>query len=355
MMKRNLVLTALLISLNASANSVVDIYGLDKAEGQKILAKYARKVAEIETDMLSVQSHINEKDSERKMIKIANKRHDLMKKIMKENGYLFVDFQTVKYVDEKNTFTSIEIIDKKHQERMRFVSAMPMSNFYNELTHPKKSAPKNDVITTMHQFSDKASDLFMSHQIPMDTSCPVYHCLVGFDHPELKPYLSLFNNAVVRDKKMIIETLRHDKDEERRADAAFLIGHFRDPHEIMTVLAPSVMDKSIEVRNNAMRVISETMRTTKTADIDVMPFLNLLDSPYVTDRNKALNVLLQATRSKQLSELIIEKAGKRLVTLLQLKQPDNWQPAYLILKTVSGRDFGVKNVAAWKQWVSSMG
>lgn len=196
--------------------------------------------------------------------------------------------------------------------------------------------------------------LMMNNKIKqLAAPCPVYHCAMGFEHPKLKPYLKVFNDGAIKEKAMILETLNHDLDPARRAAAAFLVGHFRDPHEIISVLSPHISDKDEEVRNNVMRVIGATMAKAKIIDIDVSPFLNALDSPSTTDRNKALYVLFNAADSKAAKQVILQKGGKQLVALTRLKQPNNHDWAYLILKKISGKDFGATNSAGWAAWVSS--
>ena len=82
--------------------------------------------------------------------------------------------------------------------------------------------------------------------------------------------------------------MNHDPIPDRRAAAVFLIGHFKDPKEIMSTLTPHVMDADSGVRNNVMRVIGMTMEKAHLTQIDLHPFLVLLQSPVESDRNKAL-------------------------------------------------------------------
>ena len=102
-----------------------------------------------------------------------------------------------------------------------------------------------------------------------------------------------------------------------------------------------------------MRAIGATMVKDKISEIDVTPFLDALDSPYTTDRNKALYVLFSAATSETSKRLILQKGGDKLLALVQLKQPNNHDWAYQILKKISGKDFGATNVVAWTAWVYS--
>ena len=159
--------------------------------------------------------------------------------------------------------------------------------------------------------------------------------------------------GVVKERKLILDTLNHDPNAERRAAAVFLVGFFSDPNEIVQILSQHINDPSGLVRNDALRVIGSTAQTTKMTEIDVTPFLGLLNSPDETDRNKTLWVLMTASKSKKAKPILIQNAGENLINLLALKQPNNHEMAYSVLKQISGKDFGEHNVKAWEQWLSS--
>ena len=339
-----------MVALRAGAASIdtIDVYGVDQHTSDAIIKKYAPEVAKIE---LYLQDEFTRARPGEEISKptenIIKKRFALIDKITKEYGFRFVDFQTVLYPGNDTVYTTIEIVDKNHLERLRFVNRVPLGE------HEEKRSPhKADLIEAMIEYTSIGFSLIMNHQLGSTlTTCPVYHCVVGFEHPKLKHYLTMFNNGAIKEKALIIETLDHDNDPERRAAAAFLVGHFRDPDEIITILSTHVEDKNEGVRNNVMRVIAETIAKAHITQLDVTPFLDALDSPYTTDRNKALYVLMGGVNSKS-SQPIIQKSGDKLLALLKLKQPNNHDLAYSILKKISGKDFGSTNVAAWTTWVS---
>jgi len=90
----------------------------------------------------------------------------------------------------------------------------------------------------------------------------------------------------------------------------------------------------------------------KITDVDATPFLDLLASPSVTDRNKALYVLFAVSQSPEGKKQLIQQGGDRLLAILQLKQLNNHGIAYLILKQLSGRDLGEHNISAWRAWLN---
>ena len=345
-----LLLGGLTFFVGASVADTVDVYGLSPKDANKLLKQYSKVVGELETEVLKeTQKQAPDKDLNDSLKEAMRKKYNLLNEITKKNGYLFVDFQTIFYPDDTYS-TTIEIVDKQHPERMKFVNAMPLRNSKENIPE-KKSNYKPDLIDAMTKYHFTSMKMFMTHQVGPKVKCPVYHCTFGFEHPKLKPYLTVFNNGVIKDKKLIIETLRHDKSSERRASAAFLVGHFKDPLEIVSILSPSVTDNDEGVRNNVMRVIGSTMDKAKLHNIDVTPFLSALDSPYVTDRNKALWVLTSAVENSASKKIVLQKGGDKLLALLELQQPNNHDFAYIILKKISGKDFGSNNVPAWKAWV----
>ncbi len=348
-----LVISSLTLSMGIGFAGTVDVYGLSQNDANKILKKYAKEVAEMEPAIIKeTVKQDPDADLSAPLKKLLEKKYGLLQEITKKNGFNFVDFQTVFYPDNSYA-TTIEIIDKQHPERMRFVSAMPLRTPVEEQSPEKKGDHKPDVVDAMTKYTYTIMHMFMRHEISPIPKCSAYHCLGGFDNPKLKPYLAMFNEGAIKDKKLILETLRHDKNAERRASAAFLVGYFKNPHEILSVLAPSVADKNEGVRNDVMRVIGSTVDKSKINDFDVRPFLDALDSPYVTDRNKALYVLNTAVDNVKSKKIVIKEGGGKLLALMELKQPNNHDFAYIILKKISGKDFGSANVAAWKKWVAS--
>jgi hypothetical protein len=330
----------LFLSIGVQAKTVVDVYGTDEKTADYLVKKYENRVAFVEEGFYKNLQKSNGKINDDDFEKMMRERMIISKKIMADYDFSYVDISTVLYPGNETLYTTIDVIDKNNPERMKFVT---MNN---------KGLRKPDVIDKMMEYSELETSLMVTNQLDTtNISCPVYHCVSGFHHPKLKPYLSIFNQGVQRDKKLIIDTLNHDQNPNRRAAAAFLMGHFQDPKEIVSILSFHVDDPDDRVRNNVIRVISETLRKSKIT-IDVSPFLSLLDSPFLTDRNKSLSVIWLESESSQGKRQIIQSGGDKLLSILALKQPNNHDLAYRILKNISGKDFGEYNIAAWKQWLS---
>ncbi len=345
------IFSMLMVSLNINATTIVDVYGVDDAKAKKISEIYAAEVAEIETSLWAeVEKSLASGDVETKNSKLlGNRRHALIDKIKKENGFLYVKIDTIFYGKDKDLFTTIEIIDKNQPNRLRFVDSD-----LKEKLKKKDLKHKPDLIDEMIAYNYIVNDLFINNKISATPpSCPVYHCILGFEHPKFKPYLAIFNQGAIKDKAFIIDSLNNEKDPNRRAAAVFLVGHFRNPNEIVNLLTPLIKDKSEEVRNNAMRVIVQTIAKGKLMYINLAPFIDALDSPYDTDRNKALGVINYTMGAPSQRRVVLEQAKDKLLSLIKLSQPNNSDSAYDILKRISGKDFARTDYAAWQNWIKN--
>ena len=336
------------IPIGLHADTIVDVYGSGIKKSEFILKKYKKDVIKIELDMQReygkefLPNFINSKNHMNALENVFLNKKLLINKIKKSGDFAFADFKTVTYPDRVNRYTTIEVVEKNKANRLKFIS---------EEVELKDEVAQPDLIGKMIDYLRIGEKLFfVSHLAFNENYCPVYHCISGFENKELKPFLKIFNTGVIKEKSLILQTLYHDNDHLRRAAAAFLVGHFHDPHDIISTLLPYVDDKSFYVRNNAMRVISSTMRKAKIYDINPKPFLDILDSPYETDRNKALYILLEALNHPLSKKFIIQNGEDTLLSLLRLQQPNNHMPAYQILKKISGENFSEYDIAGWKTW-----
>jgi hypothetical protein len=335
-------------NVTIAASVIVDIYGANKIHSEKILREYTKQVIEIESELAKQRGYFNltGKEDIQKIEEIQIKKDRLAEGIKKKVGVLYLAFHTTIYPNKKYLYTTIEVIEKTDPERLAFVH--PNNN---NTIHLKQT----DLIAKMQKYETLGWKLSDSKQLAIkNLICPAYHCIFGFNHPKLKPYLSIFNRGVIKEKTKILKVLNNDPDPERRAAAAFLLGHFENPEEIISILSKYINDDNELVRNNVIRVMGETIEKAQINHIDVDPFLNLLNSPYGSDRNKAVSLLASAPLDKKSRLLIIHKGQEDLLALLQLKQPNNHDWAYLLLKKISGKNYSEYDISAWERWFSEV-
>lgn len=345
-MKKIIILILCVSCSSAFAEIILDIYGASESHARHILQANGEEVRQIEKTFLALLSQGNlQSIDEKSLIKLIERKQQLLQRIQHDNKLLFVDIQTVTYPDDDKQYTTVEVVESFAKNRLRFLDKTK-----ENMREDAQKDPPKDVIDKMQNYEEFSMNLALTGLLkPGPISCPVYHCTFGFDHPQLQAYLPLFDQAARTQKTFIEQTLWQDKDPERRAAAALLIGHYQDPHQIMRHMVKASHSPYQSVRNNAMRVMAATMNKTHDYTINVNAFIDLLDSPYATDRNKALMVLFEAIHSKKSADLIRNNAIK-LVNLLKLKQPNNHEYAYLILKEISHKDFGDNDIKSWEKW-----
>ena len=331
---------------NGFAGDVVDVYGTSQSIGDTLLEKYGKQVSQFEV-ALNEKGQVliaHGSPEEKEVQHIFKQREKLINTMKKEFSFSYVDFQTVIYPDKPDLYTTVEVVPSTQPERMRFTQP----------THyPTKKVSKHDLIDKMTEYQRTGFNLMLSKKMTqLSTTCPVFHCAFGFDFPELKPYLAIFNEGAIKQRPLILNTLKQDRDPERRESAAMLVGHFNNPRDIIQVMSEYIQDASAGIRNNAMRVMAATMEKAKIYDVNLKPVLEMLDSPSVTDRNKALYVVSVAAKDKTNHPLIVTEGASHIIQLLALKQLNNHDIAYLILKLLSGKDLGEHNIMGWQQWLA---
>lgn len=340
---KKLIITGFFTLLTASSawsEVIIDVFGVDAGIAEKIKQRYASAIQALEiVKNKDLYKSYKEPIHNEKLQELAEQQKKLTTTIKDQYNLAFVDLQSVQYPLDKNIYTTIEVIKKEEPERLKYVEQA------KKQTYPQK----NDIIQKMLEFQTIAIDIAMHEKNP-DTSCPVNHCIASFKHPALNPYLEMFNNAIKKDKKLIINTLNNDPNPERRGAAIFLIGHMQNPNKVIKILLPHINNANMLVRNNSMRVIGATIEKNKRLKVNAEPFIKQLDSPYLTDRNKALYVLSGLIEQEQAKKQLLRTGKERLVRVLRLTQPNNHEYAYRILKSISNQDFGEKNYTGWEKW-----
>ena len=184
-------------------------------------------------------------------------------------------------------------------------------------------------------------------------TCPAWHCVFRFDAPESAARLRLFEEEVPKRADELERVASADGDPSRRAAAVFLLAHLDDPERVSRVMRDRMRDASSHVRNNAMRVLAFMVEHRGWTDIPLGPVLRMVDGPTTTDRNKALAIVAGVADDPALADRIVREAGPALVALLRLRQPNNHDFAYRILRSVSGLDHAPRDYEAWERWLAS--
>ncbi|MFY7697801.1 MAG: HEAT repeat domain-containing protein [Legionella sp.] len=348
-MNRIIIIFFIMVSSSANAKWLIDIYGDRDRKIDKILIHYYDKIEQIEHSLqqLGLKKFPSTQDSEL-FKQILVKKILLSEELRSQLKLSYLSFDTIYYPESSNYYTTIEVISPNTPSRLKFLT----TNQTKDETSNSTRFEQSNLIDQELAYEAVALDLIINHQLSSKVShCSAFHCSWGFNHPKLKPYLAIFNKGAKQQKNLILQTLRSHINPQRRTAAALLVGHFNNPQAIITTLLPHVRDKDASVRNMVIRVIGATMSVAHIYKVDSAAFIELLASPYATDRNKSLYVLEQISHDPASHRQLINNAGRQLIDLLQLKQPNNHDIAYAILKKVSRRNLGENDIQGWKHWL----
>lgn len=263
--------------------------------------------------------------------------------IFKMGNFGYVNISITIHPDDLNgIYFGIDLVDKKDQtRRMNFLPAPD-----------KEFSDPEGLIAAWLAYEKQHGSLFLAGNLKTTgESCPALHCINDFSHPSLKPYLENFQTNVPRNKTLLVQILRGEKNAEHRAAAAFLLAHITDATELVKILEPSISDASSGVRNNVMRVLMDISNRQKDVAINITPLIKALDYPDSSDRNKALYTLVGLADRPENKSIIRQQAGETILKILRLTQPNNHAPAYEILKKISGEKYGDRDYARWTAWL----
>lgn len=337
----------LLLSSRLYANpEKFDIFGVDENTKQKIYAC----CSEIIEHYLDESQKLNFSSIEPKkkdMIHILKFEEKIVAKIKQVDDFAEVKVSAVYYPAKQRSFATLDIVRKNELHRIPdkkrvehgapFASDKEIKNLF-QIWNDYNAQKMKLIKTNKFDFSQ--------------TSCPTMHCTWGFDQYDIKNILPKLQAGVIKHKQELFDIIKSSKNDKDRGDAIFILANDTDYQELANFLINYTDDASDLVRNNVMRVLGAIIAKHKIAHMDVKKIIQALDYPYVTDRNKAAYVLLGIIKSDStIHTQVVKQAGHTLVELLKLKQPNNHDYAYQILKELSHKNYGEYDYKRWSQWV----
>jgi HEAT repeat protein len=165
-----------------------------------------------------------------------------------------------------------------------------------------------------------------------------------FHDPASRSVQERFVGYAARELKELRRVLRDSSDAEQRALAAEILGYVANKRDVVGDLVYGMRDASAEVRNAAMRALAvfASMPPTSGRPIVRVPyesFVDLLQSPVWTDRNKASLALarLSERRDPRLLAKLRREAMVPLIEMARWKSEGHAIPALLILGRIAGQ------------------
>lgn len=318
--------------------ATVDIYGTNKLSASQVKSQFKNEIHDIADCMQ--HGSLSNSNTATQFSKAVNKMTSAIKA---NGGYAYVGLSPIMYPHDPITHITIDIIEKGDKPRLSYFLPKPKQNI----------SDSHQLIKNWLAYQKIGFNIvFQDKQFPAYHNCPAYHCLFGFDHPLLQKYKTTFNQAE-KYKTELVSVLRHDKSDEKRAAAVYILAHIEDSNELVKLLIPSINDASSLVRNNAMRVLGMVLEHKKDIDIPVSKIVKALDFPSTTDRNKALYILSGLAEKTENIKYIKSQAGSYLIATLKLEQPNNHDISYAILKKISGKNYSDRDYKAWEVWLQA--
>jgi hypothetical protein len=262
--------------------------------------------------------------------------------IKNKYGFAYVQLSLITYFDPNSgDYVTIDVVEP--------ADAAKRMDFLPEPTG--KFEDPDGLIALWDQYQKLGFELLFAGQFDYPKACLAWHCIHGFEHPKLAPFLEKFNRLVPTNEKKLVRILKEDARPQYRGNAAFLLAHIKSGPSVIQYTLGSVEDSSELVRNNVVRVLSEIASKHPELEIPVMPILKVLNFPAATDRNKAGYTLVGLSLKEKNKKLIAKQSGSVLLEMLRLQQPNNHDPAYAVLKNISGKNFGDRDYLAWETWL----
>lgn len=217
---------------------------------------------------------------------------------------------------------------------------------------PTDSVPLPEDIVHAGETFAAAFDSALAHQdFAEDDSAG--HQLMHY--PAAREAELAFIPLAARYARQLRDVLRRSADAEARALAVQILAYTADKRSILADLAYAMDDPDAGVRNNAMRALGliaglASRRPDLHIAVPFAPFVDLLNSPVWTDRNKASFALLalSASRDSSLFARLRANALPALFDMARWRNPGHAAPACIIL----GRLGGMSDQEIQDAWVS---
>lgn len=318
-------------------NYTLDVYRSRQISAEMVDSIYHQELKKIASIMLNVKS-MPTPDNRMGLDVLFDK---VMGGLYKSGHFSYLGLSPITYPGGSRIGFTVDVVDAADKRRMENFIPKPVGSF----------ADPDHLIASWQRYEKYGFDYFMRTKKAITFKhCSAFHCIFGFERPELKAYELKFNSAVPKYKNDLIAILRNDKDEQKRGAAAYLLAHLKDGHEIVAILSPSIRDSSSYVRNNVMRVIAQTSTKAPEANFPLDNIIAALTYPTATDRNKAIYVLEMLTRHPKIATYVKQHGCHELMDQYKTVQLNLHNEAYNVLVNISAKHFPVDDYRSWIKW-----
>ncbi|HBC0468140.1 TPA: HEAT repeat domain-containing protein [Legionella pneumophila] len=324
----------------------IDVYGVSTEIEQKIFSHCKKDL----NNYLKLQEQVNnasKTDLEKILMQQAHLKKSALECINQLDQFSFSNISVVYYPDTKNNYVTIDLVKTSESYRL---PTSPKRMIKKKIYH---SQNLNRLFETWKKYEESNLEQMRAGSLNLQNkSCPVLHCIWGFDQKEIKDYLPKLKEGAMHYKNELIEIILHGADDIERGLAIFILAHSSQYNELAHLLTELISDSSAHVRNNSMRVLGAIVSKKGIKSLDIDAILNALNYPNLTDRNKAAYVLLNIVlKDPSTHKKVIQRSGNTLIHLLKLKQPNNHDFAYRILQEISHQHYSEMDYQSWQKWI----
>lgn len=238
---------------------------------------------------------------------------------------------------DRKSFLTVDVVEKGEETRLK-LGEPPTGNV---------EVPA-DVLAWVRQY-EKAS--FRMFQIRPKGFRDINEGHYRDSDPGLREYEEKMLEMVPAHYDVLVRALREDRDPEKRACCATLLGWAKDKKAVVAPLEAALKDPEAQVRANAARSLIPIAYLAGHSRIPfpLDPVIEQLHYPTASDRNKAVALLLHLAGNEESHAAIRDRASDVLVKIAGAKQPAQREHSLTLLTMVSGQDYG-RDPEKWKAW-----
>jgi HEAT repeat protein/surface antigen-like variable number repeat protein len=284
-----------------------------------------------------ILSSLGVKEGEEITLEVVTRLDD---KLRTAGGFAYSKVSSAAYGDRK-TYLTVDVVEKGEESRFRpnpaptgTVSVPPdlldWVRRYEEASY------------RMFQVSPKRlKDINEGHYLDSDAG--------------IREYEEKMLKMVPVHYDVLVKGLREDKDPEKRAACATLLGWARNKEAVLLVLEGALKDPDVQVRANAARSLIPIayLAVHNHIPFPLDPVLEQVHYPTSSDRTKAVALLLHLAGEKENHAAIRDKAGDVLVQMVGVKHPTQREYSLTLLTMVSGENYG-REPEKWKAWWAAL-
>ena len=268
-------------------------------------------------------------------------------KLKKAAGLPFVSITVADYQTsaERTWFVTVDAVDAADAKARLPFRAAPTGT----------TADPDGLLASWQRYSDLGDGLSQKGLLDASEhpSCPGFFCLWGPRTPELKTLEQTLVAGAASQKAALTKVLKEDADAKKRAAALFVLSYLPDGKAVVDLCDDALLDPSEDVRSAALQVLSEIALYHKPVFLDVNKLIPALDYPTVSDRAKALSVLVGLADNPSYKPQVLARATPYLLGLLRLRQPANHDLAFTLLSMLSGQTYDQRDYDSWRKWVET--